>query len=225
MRLKPSLTRPVALPHLPLLIGLLGVLLLALTIVSTITVTAATPVTGHRIVIDPGHGGSEPGSTECPDLPEKTANLDIAYRLKALLDQDGAFVFMTRTDDSYKSNNDRYTYANRVNGEVLVSVHLNGSTDHSVNGTLGLYGKRSKDEAFTRILHQRLASELGVLDRGVTNFASGVLLKSNMPATIQEAVFISNSQECARLKDGSGARQQQIAQSLYNGLVDWFSRP
>lgn len=105
---------------------------------------------------------------------------------------------------------------------MLVSVHLNGSTDHSANGTLGLYGKRNKDKKFTEVVHNRLAAELNVPDLGVTNFASGVLLKSEMPATIQETVFISNTQECEWLTDGTGNRQQEIAQSLYNGLADWF---
>lgn len=197
------------------------VFLVFLALLTTRTL-AITSLSGHRIVIDPGHGGSDYGSTECQNLPEKNATLDIAYRLKALLEVDGAQVFMTRTDDSTKSNNDRYTFANSVNGETLVSVHLNGSTNHNKDGTKGLYGKRLKDKAFTEVVHKRLANELGVPDLGVTNFASGVLLKSNMPATMQETVFISNTIECALLTDGTGNRQQQIAQSLYNGIVDWF---
>lgn len=179
----------------------------------------------HIIVIDPGHGGSDSGSAECSGIPEKNATLDIAFRLKTLLEADGMTVYLTRTDDSTKSNADRYNFANSVNGEALVSIHLNGSTNHSVNGTLGLYGKKVKDEAFTRAVHAKLATELGVPDSGVTNFASGVLLKSNMPATIQETVFISNTTECTLLTDGTGNRQQQIAQSLRNGILDWFNNP
>ena len=83
---------------------------------------AATSVTNHKIVIDPGHGGSVSGSTECAGYPEKEANLDIAFRLKALLEADVAEVFMTREDDSTLSNKDRYQFANSVNGEALVSV-------------------------------------------------------------------------------------------------------
>ncbi len=45
-----------------------------------------------------------------------------------------------------------------------------------------------------------------------------------MPATIPEAVFISNEAECARLTDGTGARQEEIAQALYDGLNDWFDQ-
>ncbi len=188
-------------------------------------VLSASSVASHKIVIDPGHGGSDYGSTACTGLYEKDANLDIALRLRALLEADGAQVFMTRTTDTYLSNADRYNYANSVGGEALLSIHLNGSNNPAQDGTLGLWGKRNKDLVFTKALHSSLASELGVPDLGTTNFASGVLLKSNMPASIQESVFISNSSECVQLTDGTGNRQQQIATSLYHGLISWFSTP
>lgn len=184
----------------------------------------AVPVTGHVIVLDPGHGGSDPGSTECPGYLEDTANLDIALQLKQLLASAGATVYLTRETDTYLTSKDRYTFAHAKGAEVLVSIHNNGSTDHNVNGTLGLWSMRNKDPAFTRVLHARLAAELRVPDQSVTNFASGVLLKATMPATIQEGVYISNTGECAALSDGTGRRQQQIAQALYYGLNDWFSR-
>lgn len=197
-------------------------ILVTLFAVFTIRTNANSSLTGHKIVIDPGHGGSDRGSMECPGLYESVANLDIANRLKALLENDGATVYMTRTDDSFKTNEDRYNGANNFGGQALVSIHLNGSTNHNKNGTLGLYGKRNKDMNFTKTVYTRLKTELRVPDLGVTNFASGVLLKSNMPATMQEAVYISNTTECNLLKDPQGERQQQIAESLYNGLVDWF---
>lgn len=177
------------------------------------------------IVIDPGHGGTAPGTTQCPGLYEKDANLDIALRLEAVLEAVGYDVRLTRTDDSTLSNNDRYTFANSVGGDALVSIHLNGSTNHSVDGTQGFYGKKRKDEEFTRVVHQAMVNELNPInDRGVTNFASGVLLKSDMPSTLQEAVFISNTQECAQLTDGTGDRQQEIAEALATGVRDWFER-
>lgn len=178
------------------------------------------------IVIDPGHGGVDSGSTECPGYPEKNANLDIAQKLKTILVNAGYEVFLTRENNNEtKSNNDRYTLANSVGGNALVSIHLNGSTNHSVDGTQGFYGKKRKDEAFTRVVHQALVNGLSPIDdRGVTNFPSGVLLKSKMPSTLQEAVFISNTQECQKLTDGTGNRQQQIAEALATGVRDWFNK-
>lgn len=193
------------------------------------TTFAASSVTGHKIILDAGHGGTDYGSTACSNLPEKTVNLDIAQRLQGLLEADTATVYMTRTGDETLSNNDRYTTANNSGGEVLVSIHLNGSANTSTDGTKGLYGKIGKDKAFTQIMHNALWEGLkytpNFTDFGVTNFASGLLLKTTMPATIQETVFISNTNECNLLKNSGGVRQQEIAQNLYNGLLNWFAQP
>lgn len=209
------------------LLHLIAVSVFALSFLISPSVYAGTSsVTGRKIVIDPGHGGSDPGSTECAAKTESEANLEIALELESLLLADTAEVLLTRRDnETTLSNNDRYTKANQFDGEALVSIHLNGSTDHAKNGTMGLYGKKNKDEDFTRVLHSHLVNDLAPIpDEGVTNFASGVLLKSEMPASIQEAVYISNTNECGALTDGAGQRQQEIAQSLYNGLVDWFGQ-
>ena len=179
------------------------------------------------VILDPGHGGSDSGSTECPGLTEARANLDIAEKVRdILIDANvGYEVWLTRENNTTTlSNNDRYTFANSKNGNALVSIHLNGSTDYSVNGTQGFWGKKNKDEAFTNTVHQALVNSLGVPNRGVTNFPSGVLLKSNMPATLQEAVFISNTTECQLLTNESGNRQQQIAEALAQGVRNWFGK-
>lgn len=200
------------------------ILLFTLSLIFVNITSASSPLFGHRIVIDPGHGGNDFGSTQCQDLPEKIVTLDIASRLRSLLQSNGAQVFLTRTNDSLASNNYRYTYANSVNAHALVSIHLNGSTNHTTNGTKGFWGKRNKDLDFTKVMHTQMPTDLGVPDQGISNFASGVLLKSNMPATISETVYISNATECALLKDGTGIRQQQIAESLLKGLENWFSQ-
>lgn len=187
--------------------------------------SANSSLAGKKVLIDAGHGGSDPGSTACPTLDEADANLDIAYRLKALIDRDGGDGFLIRKGDYDMTNADRYELANEVGGDVLVSIHLNGWYDPEMNYTQGLYAKYPKDYGFTSVLHERLAGALGITDGGVRQFASGVVLKSEMPATLQEAVFISNTQECALLSDGTGTRQQEIADALYLGLVDWFDDP
>lgn len=185
---------------------------------------AQTSVAGKTIILDPGHGGSDSGAVN-GGLREADVALDIAQRLKPLLETDGAAVYLTRDCDCTKSNEDRYTFANSHNGDAMLSIHLNGSTNPLKDGTQGLYGQKNKDMDFTKVMHQALYPSLSIPDLGVTNFASGVLLKSDMPTTIAETVFISNSNEYTLLTDGTGNRQQQIAQNLKNGLVNWFSQP
>ena len=74
-------------------------------------------------------------------------------------------------------------------------------------------------------MHKQLAADLVVKDLGITNFASGVILKFNGPATIQETVYLSNTQECEALKNPDDVRSDEIAQSLFEGLNGWFSDP
>lgn len=182
------------------------------------------PTNPRAVVLDAGHGGSEPGACYLT-LCEKDVTLDIVYRTKSLLEADGYTVYLTRTDDSTLSNADRYNSANSTDASVLVSVHLNGSTDHSRDGTMALYGKMNKDKILADMMHSTMLTGLAPInDDGVTNFASGVLLKTNMPATIVETVFISSDYENALLTDGRGARQQQIAVSLRNGVEQFLNR-
>jgi N-acetylmuramoyl-L-alanine amidase len=187
--------------------------------------SATSSLVGKKVLIDAGHGGSDPGSAECPGLTEADANLDIANRLKTLIDGDKGIGLLIRDGDYDMTNADRYTLANEVGGDVLVSIHLNGWYDHDINYTQGLYAKYPKDYWLTSVIHDRLAGELGIPDGGVRQFASGVVLKSDMPGTLQEAVFISSTEECAKLTHGSGIRQQEIAVALYLALIDWFDDP
>jgi len=186
---------------------------------------AKSSLAGKKVLIDAGHGGSDPGSAECVWLMEADANLDIASRLKTLIDGDGGEGFLIRDGDYDMTNEDRYNLANDIGGDALVSIHLNGWYDHELNYTQGLYAKYPKDYLFTSVVHDHLANELGIPDYGVRQFASGVILKSDMPSTLQEAVFISNAEECAKLSDETGNRQMEIANALYHGLIDWFNNP
>ncbi len=174
----------------------------------------------HSVCVDAGHGGTDSGAVY-QSLQEKQVTLDIATRLQTLLQNAGYNVVMTRTSDITLSNSQRATICNNAHAEVLLSVHLNASSDHTVDYTLGLYGKKNKDEAFAKTVNAAM-SGLGITNQGVTNFADGMLLKAVMPATLAETVFLSSDYEYGLLTDGTGNRQQQIAQLLLQGINTWF---
>jgi N-acetylmuramoyl-L-alanine amidase len=183
-----------------------------------------------QVVIDPGHGGSDTGAVnKAYGLTEKDQTLNVARRLEALLEADGYTVCMTRTGDETLSNNDRYVYANTTGAEVLISVHMNGSSNPETDYTTTLFGKWRKDKELAQTVFGSL-STLPAADGSGTiatrtpySFASGVLLKSDMPATIAETVFITSDKEARLLSDGSGARQQQIAEALKTGVENYLS--
>jgi N-acetylmuramoyl-L-alanine amidase len=165
-------------------------------------------------------------------LSEKEQNLDVARRLEILLEDDGYTVCMTRTTNAKTlSNNDRYTYANTTGARVLVSIHMNGSSNASTDYTTTLFGKWRKDKDLANTVFGSLstlpaAGGTGTIaTRAPYSFASGVLLKSDMPAIIAETVFITSDREGKLLSDGTGTRQQQIAQAIKVGIEDYLTTP
>ena len=213
-------------------VSLLAAVCVAGVLAAAALANEAAPEAGCRgqVVLDAGHGGSDSGAVNARyGLVEKEQTLGVARRLEALLEADGHLVCMTRTGDETLSNNDRYAYANTTGAEVLVSVHMNGSSDPATDYTTTLFGKWRKDKALAHAVFDGL-SALPAADgagtmrtRAPYSFASGVLLKSEMPATIAETVFITSEAEGRLLSDGTGVRQQQIAGALKIGIEDYLA--
>lgn len=173
------------------------------------------------VCIDPGHGGSDIGSVNT-DILEKDLNLDVANRLAVLATQSGIAVFQTRTDDQTLSNRDRYTFCNQKRASILVSIHHNGSSDPATDFSMALYMKKS-DVDLSRSVVNALSAKLGTTNAGISRFASGVLLKSKMPATISEGYFLTSSYEYELLHSTTIDRRQDEAQGLLDGILSYFS--
>jgi len=183
-----------------------------------------------KVVLDPGHGGTDSGAVNTKyGLKEKDQTLEVATRLKELLEDDGCTVYMTRTGDKTLSNNDRYTYANTTGADILVSIHMNGASNPSTDYTTTLFGKWRKDKELANTVFGSLSTLPAADGTGTIatktpySFASGVLLKSNMPATIAETVFITNATEGQLLSDLTEVRQQQITEALRTGIEEYLT--
>jgi N-acetylmuramoyl-L-alanine amidase len=198
------------------------------------------------VCVDPGHGGTDPGAVnEAFGLRESDVNLDVARGLRALLESQGAAVFLTRNDDIGLTNSDRYDYCNAIGATVLVSVHTNSVTDPTWDGTMTLYApNRAPDLA--AVVHESVYAALAAsappgvatfTDFGMDNFASGVLFKCHMPAAMAEPLFMSHPAEAealvqpifdepgGTLSEGCPAyscRRGQIAGALAAGVSDYF---
>lgn len=177
------------------------------------------PAIPYSVCADAGHGGSDIG-TNNQELTEKDVNLQVAQLLKGKLETAGYTVFMTRTDDSTLSNADRYNYCNAQRAAILVSIHHNGSNDSSVDYSLALYMKKS-DAALAQEVVNTVSSSLGLPNQGISRFASGVLLKANMPAAMSEGFFLTNSNEYNLIV--ASDRLDQEAQALFQAITNYFS--
>ena len=109
---------------------------------------AAPSHTVRTIVIDPGHGGKDPGAIGRGGLKEKDVVLDIGRRLKKLLERQGHTVIMTRSDDTFIPLGDRTQLANSRNADLFVSIHANANPNRHTKGMqVYLLGKATDAEA------------------------------------------------------------------------------
>jgi N-acetylmuramoyl-L-alanine amidase len=184
----------------------------------------------YRACLDPGHGGTDPGAVR-GTLVEKELNLDIALRVRALLDSTVYNVTLTRSDnDTTLGNSARAQICNASNAQLVLSIHLNASTDATVDYAWFFYGKPQKDKAFAATMdaNYKILNASGtdfLAHKVITNFANGTLLKSNAPAALAEGLFMSNTEERTLLgaTDGS-SRRQQIAEQLVAGIKVFAGR-
>jgi N-acetylmuramoyl-L-alanine amidase len=140
-----------------------------------------------RIIVDPGHGGEDPGARSRTGLAEKDVTLDIALRLRGLLDAAGFEVVMTRERDAFVSLRDRVRLANRAEGDLFLSIHVNSIPQPLRRGVETYYLGPTDDPHVERLA-------------GAENSASGYALADFR--TLLERVYVDvRSDESRRLAD------------------------
>jgi N-acetylmuramoyl-L-alanine amidase len=205
-------------------------MIVALAVALFMSVPAAAADVRYRACLDPGHGGTDPGAV-AGTLVEKELNLDIALRARALLDSTVYNVTLTRSDNNTTlGNSARAQICNGSSAQLVLSIHLNASTDTTADYAWFFYGKPQKDKAFAATMDASYkilnTSGIGLLPhKAITNFANGTLLKSNAPAALAEGLFMSNTDERALLAaTDSSSRRQQIAEQLVAGIRAFAGR-
>lgn len=126
----------------------------------------------RAIVIDPGHGGKDPGAIGVTGIFEKRIVLDIAKRLYNILSNKGVVVIMTRTTDDFISLQERTEIASRSTADLFMSIHANASTSASLNGieiyTLKSLGYFERNEEQRQVNNEELRKHLKI-DQGNSN--------------------------------------------------------
>jgi N-acetylmuramoyl-L-alanine amidase len=105
----------------------------------------------ERIVLDPGHGGSDPGAIGSAGVREKDVTLDVARRVSPLLARDGLSVLLTREDDRFVPLEDRTARANAFGADLFVSIHCNAAETHAHHGVETYILDTTKDEIASRV--------------------------------------------------------------------------
>jgi len=184
----------------------------------------SVPKTGTRVVIDPGHGGGDPGAIGIGGLREGDATLDISRQVVSLLKQQGIDATLTRTRDEEIDLEPRVQFAERANADVFVSIHANSfDADRTdVNGIETYYYSGGTGQRLAQLVQSNLLQDLGARDRGVRTANFYVIKYTSMPAILVETGFVTGREDAARLASPTG--RSQIAKAIARGILQYVGQ-
>ena len=181
-------------------------------------------LSGKKICVDPGHGGSDPGATGVNGsaLPnEADLVLDIDLRFRTKLQNHSATVVMTRTDDVAVELANRVAIANNNSATIFVSTHLNSYHLESANGTETFaYQAGTNSATLATKIQNELIKFLKRTNRGVKYASYYVIKNTTMPAALSEGLFVSNTAEFNLISQASTREDHAVA--LYHAVCSYF---
>lgn len=193
--------------------------------------TFSMPLSKKVVLIDPGHGGFDPGTIGSGNKFEKDINLQISLKLQQFLEQGGAYVLTTRADDSALAERKgadmrgRKYIANSSNADLIVSIHQNSHPQGGVQGSQVFYFNNSEK---SKILAESIQNQFKNIvnwnnkKKAMPNSNYYILKQTTIPAVIVECGFMSNYSELQKLQNDD--YQTRIAWSIYMGIVDYFNQ-
>ena len=170
------------------------------------------------VVIDPGHGGRDPGAVGINGLQEKYVVNDIAPRVAAILREQGANVVMTRNSDIEVDLEPRVQTAERANASIFVSIHANAISlsRPDVNGLETFYASDS-GHRLADTVHATVLRAMGMRDRGVRSARFYVIRRTSMPAILVETGFVTGSEDYHNLADPDW--RERMSQAIAQGIL------
>ncbi len=218
---------------------MVGLLLISMIILSRNT---ANYVVSHQVktdekivVLDAGHGGSDPGKIGVNGALEKEINLSVTLRVKKLLEANDVTVIMTRTDDAglYKESDEnqkvvdlknRIQIMNEANPDLIVSIHQNSYEDEGIHGAQVFYYKNSEEgkkiaELFQSQFLKRVDPENHRVPQGNNTYY--ILKETTYPLVIVECGFLSNWEEADLLI--TKQYQEKVAWAIHLSILEYLN--
>lgn len=183
------------------------------------------------LVLDPGHGGKDPGhlSHNSTHKTEKELNLDITLLVGSYIEKylQNIDIIYTRTDDSFPTLDDRVTLANSKNADLFVSIHCNGNDKKSIHGTESHVHNldAKKSYTFAKEIEKQFSERAGRHSRGIKNgddrsHSIQVLKYTRMTSVLIECGFLTNKKEANFLNSQYG--QEIIASAIFRAIRSYL---
>ena len=174
-----------------------------------------------KVVIDPGHGGPDPGAVGIANLRETDVVLDVGLQVAQLLQAKGVQVLMTRTSEVDVDLPPRAALANSSGADLFLSIHANAlsMTRPDVNGIETFYFESPRARALAQAVQdEMLAVSPGSPDRGARTARFYVIRRTTMPSALVEMGFLTGELDAPRLADP--AHRRRLALAISRGLLN-----
>ena len=175
-----------------------------------------------RIIIDPGHGGHDPGTIGIGGVQEKDIILPISLDVAEILRKQDIEVILTRDSDNFISLQGRTDMANDVDADLFVSIHANAInlSRPDVNGLETYYYESGRRLA--EVIHWSILNGVKIDNRNIRRARFYVLRHSTMPAVLVEVGFLTGAVDSSNLKDPDYRRQ--MAEAIARGIVEYIKQ-
>lgn len=188
----------------------------------------------HTVVLDPGHGGYDPGATTKQGVYEKEINLQIAEKVVAQLKPTGVRVLLTRDEDEdYASGvkgkgtkkqtdlNYRIALAGKSHADIFVSLHVNAAAGNAKSGAETFYHYKSEEGKKLAGAIQRELVKIAGMNKRIAKPGDFYIIKNtSMPAVIVELGYLTNTAELKKLRQPW--YQEQLATAVAKGIAKYF---
>ncbi|WP_080872225.1 N-acetylmuramoyl-L-alanine amidase [Oceanobacillus timonensis] len=177
-------------------------------------------LSGYNIVIDPGHGGKDPGAIGLNNVQEKDVVTSTADHVVQHLEEAGANVIMTRSSDYFVSLDERVQMSNKNNTDAFISLHYDSFSAVPVSGVTTYYNSDS-DTGLADSLNSTLASTVPLPSKGTKQANYKVLAETDAPSVLIELGYITNPNDLTTVQ--SADYQSSAGRAITNGLINYLN--
>ncbi|RKQ33456.1 N-acetylmuramoyl-L-alanine amidase [Oceanobacillus halophilus] len=177
------------------------------------------PLSGYKIVVDPGHGGNDPGAIGLGGIFEKDLILSTAKQVVQHLRNAGATVIITRSGDYYVSLEERSQISNSFNTDAFVSIHFNAFPILKTQG-ISTYYLSPNGKQLANSIQSQLFNTVNLENRGIRQEDYFVLRSTEAPAVLMELGFITNPYDLNVIQTTD--YRDKVGQAITNGLIEFF---
>ncbi|WP_077329489.1 N-acetylmuramoyl-L-alanine amidase [Virgibacillus siamensis] len=183
--------------------------------------TANGSLAGYNIVLDPGHGGKDPGAIGIGGIYEKDVIMNTVDNIAQKLRAAGATVILTRDSDYFLTLEKRVQMSSSYNTHAFISLHYNAYPVMGVNGVSTHYYSGGADRQLASSLQSAIGQHVNLYSRGIIRSDYHVLRENSDLAVLIELGFITNPGDLAAAQ--TNAYQNNVADGIVDGLLNYFN--